>query len=504
MGHAFTRKDLDKLLLSIRDKTLGEIDTARVIERETRDSTKVTGLAGHVIEESVLGYKPNPSQEADLLVDGTPTELKTTGVLYKKVDRSMRFIAKEPSSITAVSVEKIVPQTFDDSFFWHKIEHLLFVFYWYKSLTTVEAKEYANFPIKGHLFYEFSENDLQIIKNDWQIIHDFIADLQAKYGIEEAKEHYPNLSTVVNKLTVYLDTAPKWPKKPRFRLRRRVVDFIVDKALNRGTLEVLPDTYASLNDLEKKCVDITNQYRGMTLSQILTHFGIKFDDNKELTDKALKQFAEHAVVRMFGGQSSKMSQVELFRKFGVVAKSIAVTSKGGRTEDMKMFSTDFDELNNPSLDFKDSEVFSYFHDNQLLCIMFQEKELAKGEVARLADNTFLGFKLLQFDDGFLDDAKLCWDTAREIIQTGKLEFVYTLDKNGNRIRNKKSQTWQGAPNLPKAEHFKVFFRGTGSTAADKVNILGVDMLRQSYWVKGTYIVEKLKDVPFIGQSKEEI
>ena len=169
-----------------------------------------------------------------------------------------------------------------------------------------------------------------------------------------------------------------------------------------------------------------------------------------------------------------------------------------------MFSTDFDELSNPSLDFKDSEVFSYFHDNQLLCIMFQEKELAKGEVARLADNTFLGFKLLQFDDGFLDDAKLCWDTAREIIQTGKLEFVYTLDKNGNRIRNKKSQTWQGAPNLPKAEHFKVFFRGTGSTAADKVNILGVDMLRQSYWVKGTYIVEKLKDVPFIGQEKEEI
>ena len=54
-----------------------------------------------------------------------------------------------------------------------------------------------------------------------------------------------------------------------------------------------------------------------------------------------------------------------------------------------------------------------------------------------------------------------------------------------------------APNLPKARNHLIFFRGTGSDAADKVSIRGVKMLRQDYWIKGAYLVEKLKDIPYI-------
>ena len=56
----------------------------------------------------------------------------------------------------------------------------------------------------------------------------------------------------------------------------------------------------------------------------------------------------------------------------------------------------------------------------------------------------------------------------------------------------------GAPNLPKSENHLIFFRGTGQDATDKINVNGIDMLRQDYWIKGTYIANKLKSVPIIG------
>ena len=42
---------------------------------------KVKGIAGDIIEESVLGCKKDSKQEPDILVDGVLTELKTTGMI---------------------------------------------------------------------------------------------------------------------------------------------------------------------------------------------------------------------------------------------------------------------------------------------------------------------------------------------------------------------------------------------------------------------------------------
>lgn len=55
-----------------------------------------------------------------------------------------------------------------------------------------------------------------------------------------------------------------------------------------------------------------------------------------------------------------------------------------------------------------------------------------------------------------------------------------------------------APNLPKSEDNIVFFRGSGRNAAQKNQMInGVKMLKQYYWIKGSYIAEKMKDIDFI-------
>ena len=123
--HFFHRDELIQTFDACLNRTLGEVDKSHVFKR-TILNPKITGIAGDVVEQSILGYPADTRQEPDLNVDGIKTELKTTGIRYSKKERN-KYEAKEPMSITAVSPDRIVAEVFEDSNFWHKLEHLLFV-----------------------------------------------------------------------------------------------------------------------------------------------------------------------------------------------------------------------------------------------------------------------------------------------------------------------------------------------------------------------------------------
>ena len=126
--HKYTKMQLIDILDKVVNKTFGEVDTAHVFDK-TIDNPKITGIAGDVVENSILGYPSDSYQAPDLNVDGNDVELKTTGI--RKV--SGQFVAKEPMSITAVSPEKITDEKFNTSNFWHKLEKMLIVYYHYNS-----------------------------------------------------------------------------------------------------------------------------------------------------------------------------------------------------------------------------------------------------------------------------------------------------------------------------------------------------------------------------------
>lgn len=507
-SHFFHKEDLITILNDVVGKTLGEVDKNHVFNK-TIGKPKITGIAGDVIEQSVLGYPPDQAQRPDLDVDGTLTELKTTGMRQKKEGNKLIFEAKEPASITAVSINTIVAENFYDSNFWHKVAHLLFVFYLYESSKAVPASEYANFHIKGYRFHNFSEDDIMILKRDWQIVHDFIANIQENYSEEDAKKEYPKLSSIINKQITYLDTAPKYPHPPRFRLRKRLVSVIIQQTFNGSKFEKLPNHYFSNSDVEKKCAELTSLFLGWSMADILEHFGVSVDRSKKTE---LKQYAEQVIIRMFGGTSKKLSKIEMFRKLGYIGKSITISSKETRTEDTKLMSVDFDELTELFTEgddgtlrekvFEDSDLYHYFHDNKLLCIVFQEnKPDADGKI-RLDDNKFIGFKIIDLsDEELISAARQTWEDTRDLIHNKRLSFVPTLDKNGNQRYTPKTNIPMGAPNLPKSKDYIVFFRGTGSDATDKISVNGIEMLRQNYWIKGSYLVDKLKNIPCIGHEQ---
>lgn len=478
-SHFFHKKELIKILDSCLDKTLAEVDTNNVFEK-TIKHPKITGIAGEVIEQSVLGYPADTRQEPDLNIDGIKTELKTTGMRHK----GKYFDAKEPMSITAVSPNKIINEEFENSNFWHKLEHLLFVYYLYDSPSPVRASQYANFPIKGYQFYEFDSEDKEILKKDWETVRNFIKHLQDEY--ENYEDEYPRISYELRPKLMYIDTAPKWPNRPRFRLKRRVVSSIIKEHFGEK-LEQLPGKYTSYSEIDKTLHELSEKYKGKSIKELLELLNI--DETR--VNKAI---GEQIIVKMFGGQSKKINQIELFNKAGIIGKTLTLTEKGFRKEDMKLFTIDFNEFKDESIQFEDSQVYDYFANNKFLCIVFQKPH----SEAKMIENKFIGFKIINFDEEFIEnEVRITWETIKDLIVNDKLEDVIILDRHGNPRKNR-SGNIMSAPNFPKSSERKVFVRGTSSTSDVKPwNINGVQMYRQQIWVKGLYIVEKLNTEPYI-------
>lgn len=475
-SHAYTKKEIDALLGAAVGKTLGEVDSKGVFLRAEKNP-KITGIAGDVIEQSVLGYPANSDSDPDLDVDGTLVELKTTGLRKK----SEGIEAKEPMSITAVRIGAIQKEEeFEKSHFWLKCRNLLIVFYLYDSKDTVDALGYRDFPIMDYCFNEFSDDDKDTLRNDWTIVRDFLRELDT---LPCPENEYPRLSSELRDRLALIDTAPKYPHPPRFRLKRTFVTTLYRNSQKRkgkkdGSLDESIDSYA---ELDAKCRSVRMRFGGMSLSQIAVELGISI--------KLAKNNSEQIVSRMMGGKAKKMSGIELFQKFGISCKTIVLTEKGGRTEDMKLFPLDLDEIQDAEVSFEDSSFFDYFWNHQLLAAVFQEPydKCPYGEIV------FRGFKRMTMPEDFIDgEAQNLFMDIRSLIFEGRLRDEVVYKKDGT-PRINPNGTVSTAPNFPKSKDGNLFIRGGGTDSLDKpVVVNGIHMYRQSVWCKGVYIVSQLE------------
>lgn len=479
--HTFSKDFLDYTLNNIQGKTLEEIGGERFFEI-VRDNPKITGIYGIIIEECVFGYPPNSSKDPDLIVDGVECELKTTGLRKKEEDGVVRYIPKEPVSITGVSIPTIVKEDyFYWSHFWRKIQNLLFVFYEYKSKKTTSSLGYKDFPVIGHLFLTFSQEDREILKKDWELVRDY---LRKSNDSPEPKKMYSLLYPSLCNDLDFLDTSPRYPNPPRFRFKRSFFSTILEKYFHPEKYEVLEEKYSGISDFDYRCHISTEKYRGKSFRDLVDLFDIV--DTKNLS--------ERFVVKMFGGKSRKINNLEVFNKFSVVGKTITLNPKGGRTEDTKLFTIDFDEIRDPSLEFEDSEFYSYFT-QKFLFVIFQEPF----NNSPLMDNRFVGFKRFSFGIDFVDNyVRNLWETIRDLVNNGNLVETPCYDKEGNPIINKTGVV-KTELNFPKSSDKQfLFVRGTSSNSTYKpLEINGIKMYNQQVWIRGIDIIDILSREPYL-------
>lgn len=507
---------------NIIDKTLGDIDNKGIFEHIRNNDFKLQkGVAGTVIEQCVLGYDPDNKQEADLsIIDNygnrNKVELKVTGI---RKNKKGEYAAKEPMSITAVGVYDIDRQVFSNSHFWEKIEKMLIVYYDYLATKPVPPYNYKDFPVKGYEFHYFSWDEIETLKRDWQYVHDLITEVvdnvsairpfRDKTWQDLVKQQYVARHSCLRPLLSFIDLAPLFP--PRFRLKKTVVNTIVSKYFGEH-LDTLPQPFLEKSEIALKCEELTEKYSGCTIGQLADMFGVPKISS---TGSENKSIAEQVTVRMFGGSGGKLNKIEIFRKFGLIGKSLTLTPKGTRTEDMKLFQIDFDEMTRRTcidedtglerpIVFEDSELYQYFAEHEFLCIAFEEPEVEyeyqtdenghmhkKKKHHPLTMNKFLGFTKIGFSDEFIYSyVKKLWDDTRDKIFGRKLVDMVIMKADGTPRMN--GIEISSAPNFMKSSENPVFIRGGGadSSLANKTEMVNnIPMLHQYVWIKGSLVCD---------------
>lgn len=538
----FTKAQVLEKLTGAIGKTLGEVDSSKQFDR-TIGKSKITGIAGDVIEQSVFGYKKDANQECDIEIDGLLTELKTTGVRIPK--RELKKVqgkdgasynshlgAKEGISITGVTLTPSIQLDFATSHFWEKSERLLIVFYEYNSYKSVPASDYANFRIVDYCYNTFSDEDRNKLCNDWEIVRNYLQPIYNAYKNENDRNaKLIGFTHTLRPQLLFIELVPSFKKlesgsyqKPRYRLKKSFVDYIV-KGHFQGTRKHweidLKDTnrkykivkeqglrkpFGSFEELDARCHSLNEMYKGHTLAQLK-------DELKIGTALSTKDFTSKCILKMFDADCNRLNNISEFVKAGIVCKTITITPDGKRTEDMKLQHIDFDEWTQTDIEFSESELFMYFWEHSFLCPVFCERgdmaKKRKGETSeqykeRIAKETqkttFEGFKRFFFDEEFIEnDVKNTWDKSRELIRENKLVWEYELDKLGNMKKNK-SGSYKGAPNFPKSQNFNVFFRGGNNDSREEARteiVNNVHMLPQFFWLKGSFIAEKLKTIEYL-------
>lgn len=500
----FSKKQILSLLDAAMGRTLLDVDS-RHLFLQYEKMEKVTGLAGNIVEQSILGCEPDNRQDVDIYIDGIGYEIKTTGMVVPK-DKNSAYLyeCKEPVSVTAVSIQKIVNEEFENSNFWHKLEHLLWVYYLYNAESTVKPAEYKLFPLLKFQLFEFDETDKLRLKHDWLLVRDFLISIHREYPTEEGrKSQYPYLSSKLRKVLLVIDTAPKYPNPPRFRLKRDFASEIAGNLFlknNKVPLVKLAKPIMDYSDIDRKCEELNKLYSGKTFSEIADLLNVSIETPGSVADKEsedtasnkvpLKNFAEMVVLKMFESDATSLNQIDDFRKIGLIAKSLPLDNKGEPKESMKMYTPNFKDWMSEKT-FSDSYIRNYFSEHQFLLIVYQYIH-PKKNVKTPDFIKFVGFKRVYLTDDFIDTSVWkFWNDVRILIKEKKLKVVKLFNKNNEPIINPKSGTQREATNFPKEAQYDVFMRGSATKSEEKYKTLelcGHKMLPQEIWLskKVTY------------------
>ena len=137
-----------------------ENSTFRNILPDEFKEYKGKGKLGQLIEKYYFKYNPNSDKNPDFKEAGV--ELKVSPY---KINKNGTLSAKERLVLSVINYMTIVEETFEASSFIHKNNLLLLIYYLYE-----KEKNLLDYKINYAQLFKFPENDLLIIKEDWEKI----------------------------------------------------------------------------------------------------------------------------------------------------------------------------------------------------------------------------------------------------------------------------------------------------------------------------------------------
>lgn len=427
------------------------------IDQHDRLGKGQKGGFGHIIEESHFGYEINSNAEPDFKDLGI--ELKVTP--FRK-NKNGTLSAKERLVLNIINYMEEVHTEFETSSFWKKNRKLLLMFYEWK-----QEIERGDFRIIETTLYDYPEEDLIIIKKDWEYIVGKIRAGEAHLLSEGDTQYLGACTKGVNKSTVRQQPYSEIMAPQRaYSLKQSYMTSIVREVITDEKLTY----FASKNELREKTIEELLQerfapYIGMTQQEMAEKLDVPFNPGN-------KAFIAKLISSLLGVKGTRLDKIAEFSKANIQFKTVRLKKNGIPKEHMSFVNIDFKEI--VKEDWEESYIRNYFLETQLLFVVFQfnsEHELI-----------FKGIKLWHMPmESIETKVREYWNAIRETVNEG-----VQLQETKRGIKN----------NLPDSQFNGVLHvRPKGRNAADKTELPnGQWITKQCYWLNAEYIRDLVSDI----------
>ncbi len=318
-------------ILDYAERLVGRSLRVAVGEQISRGRGK--GEFGSLLEEGYFLYKPNNRSEPDFPLAGV--ELKATPLKLQ----GSRLVPKERLVLGMIDYMTIDAETWEGSSFLHKNSLLLLVFY-----VWTPDSDLLDYPVRMVWLFEFPEEDLEIIRRDWETIR---AKVEAGLA-HELSEGDTNYLAACVKGARGTDRRPQphssVSAKPRaFSLKQSYMRSVVDDALAKSARGRGQSTARNTEPIADAA-----SLRRSSLEQIVEgHFGrfagMTADEIARVLDVGIRRGAKnfYAVLtkRILG--VAQNATIREFAKADIQVKTMRLLPSGRPKEDVSFRAFDY-------------------------------------------------------------------------------------------------------------------------------------------------------------------
>lgn len=420
------------------------------------------GNFGQILEKFYFGYEPNSVNEPDFEEVGI--ELKSSPL---KILKNGEYRAKERMVLNIINYLEVYKEEFENSTFWRNNSHLLLVFYLHE-----RELDILDYVIKLVDEWKFPEEDLKIIKRDWELINQKIKDGKA-HKLSEGDTFYLGACTKGSTALSSLRNQPFSEEKAKQRaysLKQGYVNHIIANIAEEeegvyGKIIQQPEILEETVTIEDVVISKFEDFYGKTASQIEREL------NLELNQKSKSYFSSlsNAILGLKLGQ-----KIEEFEKADIQVKTVRINKNNLPKESISFPTFKYQEL--IITEWEDSD-FKNLLESKFFFVFYQ------------IDGKELVLKRAKFwnmpqDD--IEEAKIVWDKTIDLILSGNI--VRKITKGGIR------RTYFPKKSENRISHVRPHARNANDTYDLPVpdRLTGVaEYTKHCFWLNADYVRDEI-------------
>ena len=423
---------------------------------------KGKGNFGQILEKFYFGYEPNSDAEPDFKEAGI--ELKSSPL---KTLKNGDYRSKERLVLNIINYLEVHKEEFETSSFWKKNAHLLLVFYLHDR--DLDLLDYLIKLVDG---WQYPNEDLKIIKQDWEFINQKIKDGKA-HELSEGDTFYLGACTKGSTALKSFRDQPfneEQAKQRAYSLKQGYVNHIIaniaqEETAVYGKIIEQPEILDKVRSIEEIVILKFHPFYGKSAEQIEKELAL------ELNQNAKSYFANltNAILGIELGQ-----KIEEFEKADIQVKTIRLKENDLPKEDISFPTFEYQEL--VGTDWEDSD-FKNILESKFFFVFYQ----FEGENLILRKVKFWN---MPYFDILL--AKNVWEEMVKTVSSG--EIVKEVTEKGIR------KTYFPKKTENKVSHVRPHARNAEDTyalpVADKLTGL-TEYTKHCFWLNASYVKNEI-------------